>query len=412
MKFIYRLITSLVYLFCRIYGHSRAKAGSEIWCGRLGLIEIISTVDIWIHASSVGETKVVTYLTDYLLSHKPDLRIYLSTMTEAGQKVARTIASKNVVTGFLPLDHPSPLSRTLETLKPKIMVITETEIWPNLIGQVTKRNIEIVLVNGRMSDSAFRKYKLARKMFREILMHYQRLFVKTEADKSRFGFFGVKDEQAIVAGDMKFDAPLLQRSEGRIQEIRSRIGASESDFVFVCGSTRPGEEQLLLELARILKTNALPIKLVIAPRHIDRIKELQGDLCVSGDSVGLYSEGNLNCSVILVDKMGCLNDLYLAANLAFVGGTLVDIGGHNLLEPVWAGTPVLFGESTSNVNEAKNYILENNYGAMAADAAEMTKLIKKVINGEITFSIKSSEDLSHSATSIAGDYILQRLSDV
>lgn len=243
-------------------------------------------------------------------------------------------------------------------------------------------------------------------------MHYQRLFVKTEADKSRFGFFGVKDEQAIVAGDMKFDAPLLQRSEGRIQEIRSRIGASESDFVFVCGSTRPGEEQLLLELARILKTNALPIKLVIAPRHIDRIKELQGDLCVSGDSVGLYSEGNLNSSIILVDKMGCLNDLYLAANLAFVGGTLVDIGGHNLLEPVWAGTPVLFGESTRNVNEAKNYILENNYGAMAADAAEMTKLIKKVINGEITFSIKSSEDLSHSATSIAGDYILQRLSDV
>lgn len=412
MKFIYRLITSLVYLFCRIYGHSRAKAGSEIWCGRLGLIEIISTVDIWIHASSVGETKVATYLTDYLLSHKPDLRIYLSTMTEAGQKVARTIASKNVVTGFLPLDHPSPLSRTLETLKPKIMVITESEIWPNLIGQVTKRNIEIVLVNGRMSDSAFRKYKLARKMFREILMHYQRLFVKTEADKSRFGFFGVKDEQAIVAGDMKFDAPLLQRSEGRIQEIRGRIGASESDFVFVCGSTRPGEEQLLLELARILKINALPIKLVIAPRHIDRIKELQGDLCVSGDSVGLYSEGNLNSSIILVDKMGCLNDLYLAANLAFVGGTLVDIGGHNLLEPVWAGTPVLFGESTSNVNEAKNYILENNYGAMAADAAEMTKLIKKVINGEITFSIKSSEDLSHSATSIAGDYILQRLSDV
>ena len=412
MKFIYRLISSLVYLFCRVYGHSRAKAGSKLWRGRLGLIETNNTVDIWIHASSVGETKVATYLTNYLLSHHPDLRIYLSTMTEAGQKVARTIAGKNVMTGFLPLDHPWPLGRTLETLKPKIMVITETEIWPNLIGEVAKRNIEIVLVNGRMSDSAFKKYKLAQKMFREILRHYQKLFLKTESDRSRFGFFGVKDEHAIVAGDMKFDAPLLARSAGRLQEIRSRLGASESDFLFVCGSTRPGEEQLLLELARTLKAEALPIKLVIAPRHIDRIKQLQEDLSVSGDSVGLYSERNLNSSLILIDKMGCLNDLYLAANLAFVGGSLVDIGGHNLLEPVWAGTPVLFGQSTSNVNEAKNYILENNYGAMAANAAEMTELVKKFITGEITFAIKTSDDLSHSATSIAGDYILQRLSDV
>ena len=412
MTFVYRLISSLVYLFCRIYGHSRAKAGSELWRGRLGLIETNNTVDVWIHASSVGETKIATYLTDYLLSHEPDLHIYLSTMTEAGQKVARTIACKNVATGFLPLDHPSPLCRTLERLYPKIMVITETEIWPNLIKQVSRRNIEIVLVNGRMSDTAFRKYKLARKMFRDIMMRYQKLFVKTESDKSRFGFFGVMDEQAVVAGDMKFDAPLLPRSEGRVQEIRSRIGASESDFLFVCGSTRPGEEQLLLQLAMTLNTDALPIKLVIAPRHIDRIKQLQEDLSVDGDSVGLYSEGNLNSPLILVDKMGCLNDLYLAANLAFVGGTLVDIGGHNLLEPVWAGTPVLFGESTSNVNEAKNYILENNYGAMVANITEMTKLVKTFINGETTFSIKGSDDLSHSATSIAGDYILQRLSDV
>ena len=412
MKFIYRLISSLVYLFCRIYGRSRARTGSELWRGRLGLIETDNTVDIWIHASSVGETKVATYLTDYLLNHKADLRIYLSTMTEVGQKVARTIVSKNVMTGFLPLDHPWPLGRTLETLKPKIMVITETEIWPNLIGQVSKRNIEIVLVNGRMSDSAFKKYKLARKMFREILRRYQKLFLKTETDKSRFGFFGVNDGQAVVAGDMKFDAPLLARSAGRVREIRSRLGASESDFLFVCGSTRPGEEQLLLELARTLKAEALPIKLVIAPRHIDRIKQLQEDLSVSGDSVGLYSERNLNSSLILIDKMGCLNDLYLAANLAFVGGSLVDIGGHNLLEPVWAGTPVLFGQSTSNVNEAKNYILDNNYGAMAADIAEMTELVRQFINGELSFSIKSGDDLSDSATSIAGDYILQRLIDV
>ncbi|MEE8150081.1 MAG: glycosyltransferase N-terminal domain-containing protein [candidate division Zixibacteria bacterium] len=412
MKFIYRLISSLVFLFCRIYGRSRARAGSELWRGRLGLIETNNTVDIWIHASSIGETKVATYLSDYLLSHRPDLHIYLSTMTEAGQKVARTIVSKNVMTGFLPLDHPRPLSRTLEILKPKIMVITETELWPNLIGQVSKRNIEIVLVNGRMSESAFRKYKLARKMFREILKRYRKLFLKTDSDKRRFGFFGVKGEQAVVAGDMKFDAPLLARSEGRIQEIRSRIGAFENDFLFVCGSTRPGEEQLLLELARTLKNNALPIKLVLAPRHIDRIKQLQEDLSVSGDSVGLYSEGKLNSSLILVDRMGCLNDLYLAANLAFVGGTLVNIGGHNLLEPVWAGTSVLFGQSTGNVNEAKNYILDNNYGAMAADIAEMTKMVRQFINGEISFAIKSSDDLSDSATSIAGDYILQRLSDV
>ncbi len=412
MKFIYRLISSLVYLLCRIYGRFRAKAGSELWRGRLGLIETKNRFDIWIHASSVGETKVATYLIDYLLIHKPDLRLYLSTMTEAGQKVARTIASKNVTTGFLPLDHRLPVSRSLETLKPKILVITETEIWPILIEEVSKTNIDIVLVNGRMSESAFGKYKLARRMFRQILSRYKKLFVKTESDKKRFGFFGVTSEQVVVAGDMKFDAPLLPRSEGRIQEIRSRIGATGNDFVLVCGSTRPGEEQLLIDLFRALRNKSIKIKLVIAPRHIDRINELQEELSVSGGPVGLYSKSSNQHSIILVDTMGSLNDLYLAANLAFVGGTLVNIGGHNLLEPVWAGTQVLFGQSTNNVNEAKDYILQNNYGAMVADAAEMTELVKRVINGEATISIKSGEDLTHSATSIAGDYILQRLSNV
>ena len=412
MKFIYRFISSLVYLLCRIYGRSPAKAGSEPWRGRLGLIETENRFDIWIHASSVGETKVATYLIDYLLSHKFDLRFYLSTMTEAGQKIARTITSKNVTTGFLPLDHRSPVSRTLETLKPKILVIAETEIWPNLIEEVSKQNIDIVLVNGRMSESAFGKYRLARRMFAEILAHYCKLFLKTESDRKRFEYFGVSQEQANVSGDMKFDAPLLPRSEGRIQEIRSRIGATENDFVLVCGSTRPGEERLLIDLFTALQKQSIKLKLVIAPRHIARIKELQEDLSVSGDPVGLYSKGSNQHSIILIDKMGCLADLYLAANLAFVGGTLVDIGGHNILEPVWAGTPVLFGQSTNNVNEAKDYILQNNYGAMVADAAEMTELVKRFINGETTFSIKSSEDLSHSATSIAGDYILQRLSNV
>lgn len=410
MSFLYKIISNGIYFTLWPYARMRAGLGNKLWRGRLGLIDNLPDCDIWIHAASVGETKVAGYLIEYLVRHNPKIRIYLTTMTTAGQKIAKSLKSENVSTGFFPIDHKTAISKTLNQIKPRMLIIAETEIWPNLIVQSSRQNIPIILINGRMSDKAFKKYKLISKTMKGLLTSYERFFVKTESDKEKFSFFGVTDDKLCVAGDMKFDAPLLPRSEGRRQEIRSRIGVSENDFVFVAGSTRPGEEVLLLRLYKELQSQQRKVRLIIAPRHLKRITELKIELGNHSVEVGMYGTDENKNSVILVDQMGLLDDLYLASDLAFVGGTLVNIGGHNILEPVWAGTPVVFGPFTNNVNEARDYILQNNYGAMASNIDELIDMVQKFVGGQLKFNIKRDEDSLHSPTSVAGQFVQERLS--
>ncbi|MGH8014753.1 MAG: 3-deoxy-D-manno-octulosonic acid transferase [Candidatus Zixiibacteriota bacterium] len=412
MKILYRLISALIYFTLWPYGRVRALFGCKTWRGRLGLIEKAGPVDIWLHASSVGETKIARYLIDYLHKKNPELRIYLTTMTHAGQVIAEALTKAQVKTGYLPIDSIGPVNRTIRKVNPHLVVITETEIWPNLITQCHIENIPIILVNGRMSEKAFSKYKLIPKMMSELLAFYEEFFVKTEEDKNRFSYFGVITNKLAVAGDMKFDAPLLDRSEQKIQEIRKLLGAGERDFVLVAGSTRPGEETLLFNLFSNLSGAGAPIRLVIAPRHLNRIEQLKAEMSLQNLEFGIYGSGNGVSPITLVDKMGELDRLYQAANLAFVGGTLVNVGGHNILEPVWAGTPVVFGPYVNNVIEAKDYVLHHNYGAMVNDIAELTDLTARVKAGEKTFSIKEEKDLKNSPTAIVGEYILGRIANV
>ena len=149
--------------------------------------------------------------------------------------------------------------------------------------------------------------------------------------------------------------------------------------------------------------------MIIAPRHVERVGEIKALFEEKGLPYAIYGHTSTGDNIILVDKMGLLNDLYLAADLAFVGGTLVDIGGHNILEPVWAGTPVIFGPYLSNVLEAADYILANNYGEKVASENDLMNLFQQVIAGDFSFAVKTENDLRNSATAMAGDYILKRL---
>jgi 3-deoxy-D-manno-octulosonic-acid transferase len=407
---LYRALVSFIYRLAWPFVRIKANRGSALWKGRLLDSLPDKPVDLWLHAASVGETRMAAILIGHLRRHHPDIRIHTTVMTEAGFETAEKLLAEKSTVSFFPLDIAPLMRRLAEALQPKAIVIAETEIWPNMVRTATEHDIPLILINGRMSEKAFGRYRRIRGTMKALLARYTRLFLRSEEDRKRFAYFGVTPEQMVVVGDMKFDAPLMPRSEGRRREIRFRAGLPETVPVLVAGSTRPGEEALVLAGWQQWSKVFPNLHLMIAPRHPDRRDEIIGLLQQSDVSFRLYgSEKSDSRRVILVDRMGLLTDLYLTADLAFVGGTLVPIGGHNVLEPVWAGTPVIFGPHTANVAEAVAYIAEHNYGACAADGEEMTRLIHEFFAGRRAFARKTEADLDRSATADAGRFILTLL---
>jgi len=404
---VYRALTSLIYSVARPFWAFRAKQGSRLWQGRLlhDLPEL--PVDIWLHAASAGETRMIAILVSHLLRLDDKLRIHLTVMTEAGYQTAGQVLPETVTRSYFPLDMPVLVKELVDRLRPRVIGVAETEIWPNMVFAARDRHIPMVLINGRMSQRAFGRYRKVAGSLARLLGAYEHLFLRSETDRERFATFGVRPDQATVLGDMKFDAPLQPRSEGRIREIRYRAGVPESAPLLVAGSTRPGEEALLLACVGDLWIDYPELHVVLAPRHLDRLNEVSELLKGRGIEFSRYGgEKSDRGRVILVDRMGLLNDLYLAANIAFVGGTLVDIGGHNVLEPVWAGTPVLFGPHVTNVTEAAAYIQQHSYGAQVADSEAMTTVLREFFAGRRTFAQKTDADLAASPTAEAARHII------
>lgn len=418
---LYRLVTFLIYLLIYPWAHIQSAGGDLLWMGRLGRMKNRRTCSVWLHAASAGETRVISYLIHYLLRRNPALRLHLTVMTRAGFNTASRLFDERVSISFFPLDAIPSIRMMLRHLKPRMIVIAETEIWPCLISEAFRSNIELILVNGRMTERSFRKYRMynwTRGAFSLLLSHYERFFFKSESDRKRYAAFGVAPEKQVVAGDMKFDAPLIPRSAGRRSELRHRFGMSENDFVWVAGSTRPGEEAMLLDAYDDLSQTFPRLRLILVPRHIDRIADiillLQSRRIEyrSFDPEGIKTTLLENDRrVLLIDQMGLMNDLYLAADIAFVGGTLADFGGHNLLEPIWAGTPVLFGPYIENVTDAAEYIKVNNFGRQCDGIDMLNTTLRTVLENRLTFVQKNEEDIGHSPTALVGDFILERLRD-
>ncbi|MBN1213528.1 MAG: hypothetical protein JXA92_13235 [candidate division Zixibacteria bacterium] len=419
MMFIYKIIGFLVFCAVYPYGRLKAAAGDPLWRGRLALLKGLAAENLWFHAASVGEVRIIGFLVEYLLDIKPDLSIFLTVMTRTGYKTAVSTIGDRVTVAFFPFDVPSLIKRTLDRLRPEMIVIAETEIWPNLISEASSRKIPLVLINGRMSEKSFKKYKLFKASFGRLLRKYERFFFKTVEDRNRYLYFDIDENRAVTAGDMKFDAPLPDRSEEKIIHIRERIGLKRDDFVLVAGSTRPGEEAMLVDIYRRLKPKYRNLAFVLAPRHLERLVEIKALLERLDVSYNIYDGRSLTgfgkasndhdrASFILIDRMGLLNEFYLAADLAFVGGTMVPIGGHNLLEPVWAGTPVVYGSSLENVREAAEYIEAGQYGDRVNSVVELERVIEEVCLGHLSFAVKTEADIQKSATSQIGRYILER----
>jgi 3-deoxy-D-manno-octulosonic-acid transferase len=414
--FLYRLFTGFLYVLVYPYGRLRSAFGSDLWRGRLGNVAV-GPVDLWIHAASVGEVKVVATLVAYLVKARPSLAIHVTVVTLQGMQAAKTSLPAAVSRSFFPFDAVFPIRLTLGRLRPRMILVAETEIWPNLILEASRRSIPVVLVNGRLSERSFKRYRLITRSMRDLLEHYDRFLVKTEQDKERLAHFVRLPEKLEVAGDMKFDAPLLERSDRRVAELRNEMGVAAGEFLLVAGSTRPGEESQLLDVYRKVKAAHPRLRLLLAPRHLERLDEITIMLGAAvcpfysyGKTTRPSDEARASGGVILLDCMGILNNLYLAADLAFVGGTLVDIGGHNILEPVWARTPVVFGPHLSNVVEAAEYVERHKYGMKVDSSERLQAILGEIISGKRTFSTKTETDDRCSAAAVTCAYVLERLS--
>jgi len=307
---------------------------------------------IWIHAVSVGEVLAVSHLVAELRKAEPERAIFVSTTTATGQALARQLFGENQVF-FMPLDFGFALRPYLKLLQPRLIILAETEFWPNLLHLSRKQNALIAIVNARISDRSFPHYRRFGWFFSRVLADVDLFLTQTGDDAQRLREIGAPAERVRVSGNLKFD---VRSSAGSALAGSLRRAIGESSRVIVCGSTTEGEEELLLQAFQEIRKEFSGTVMVIAPRHPERFDRVASLIAAQGLAMtrrSLWREGESPAGgVFLLDSVGELASLYALADVAFVGGSLLPgVGGHNILEPAQHGVPVMAGPHTFNFRE-------------------------------------------------------------
>ncbi len=319
---------------------------------------------IWIHAVSVGETMAAKPILAALRVSMPDAKIALSSTTDAGRELAQKLLQNKEIDlcfGF-PLDLPIAVVPVLNAIRPNALGFVETELWPNMLHIAHKRNIPTFLLNGRVSDNLLKTAPKLGPLWRWMSANVSQFLMRGEDDAARLRSLGVAPEKIEVAGDVKLEAPLIDASHSR-QQWRERLGLSHEPLI-VAGSTHDGEEALLLRTYTQLRESYPSLRLALAPRHLNRADEVAAQIEAANFHLIRRSRNEqlAEGAVYLLDSVGELADFYTAGDIALVGGTLIPRGGHNLLEPVVRGVPVIFGPSVDNFRAAAQLILKHNLG--------------------------------------------------
>lgn len=371
-----RLVQPLAYLGLLVgslFSH-RWRTG---WRERLGFIPAVKRTDkkrVLVHAASVGEVETVWQLVKKL---SQTFEVAVSTLTPTG----RLAASKKggITSCFLfPLDAPKFVKRALERIKPDLVIIAETEIWPCFIYELKKRKVPFVFVNARISDRTFKWYRRLRSFFKPLLSGAALIWAQSHEHESRFANLGIDSKRLKVFGNFKLDVDLesLKARAIALKEELVRFVSFDKP-VIVFASTHRGEEALLLPVISSVKSSALCI---IVPRHPERAGEVAKLFEKEGVDFSLLSSGKPHPEVLIVDAIGKLLFFYERCLCAFVGGSLVRIGGHNIAEPIAFGKPAIFGPHIFNFRDSANTFLSANAAVMVNDTSELLQAIKGFLN--------------------------------
>jgi len=313
--------------------------------------------DLWLHAVSLGEVKVAAAIEESLKVVVPGARSLISTFTEHGRSLAREIFDDRIPIIYAPLDISWAVKKAIKTISPKIMVFLETEIWPAWIVEAHKKNIRIIIANGRISKRSLGKYRLIRPLLKEVFSCMDAFSMISQQDAERIIMLGAPEKRVSVAGNAKYD--MLSRAVNPLEQSEmTRILSLSSDIaVIVAGSTRTGEEEMLLNAFAGINKGLFSSLLILAPRHIARTGSVVTAIRAHGFECQLWSDiksgrEKRTKQVVVVDTFGDLFRLYSVANIAFCGGSLVRLGGQNPLEPAAWGKPVFHGPSMEDFEDA------------------------------------------------------------
>jgi 3-deoxy-D-manno-octulosonic-acid transferase len=307
---------------------------------------------LWVHAVSVGEVQAAAGLIRELQRRLPDVEVVLTTVTPTGAQRVAALFGDAVRHCYLPYDLPGSVHRFLDRIEPSVSIILETEIWPTLYHQLGRRGIPLVMASARVSTRSVDRYRRMATLFRETLSHGIVIGAQSTADAERFRAIGAAPDRVRVTGNVKFDLEVPQAAVDAGQEFRAR-GATRRP-VWIAGSTHEGEEEAVLVAHGLVRARHPSALLILVPRHPQRFDAVRSLLRKRGHSFAQRSTGEppaASQDVFLVDTLGELQMFYAAADVAFVGGSLVPIGGHNLLEPAALGLPILSGPHTQNAQD-------------------------------------------------------------
>lgn len=382
MKYLYDLIFLMFSIIYLPYLAIKGKAHKD-FMQRFGILpkylEGLRNDTIWVHAVSVGEVLASKTFIQKLKEAFPKNRVVISTTTRTGNETARRIFKESVPRFYFPLDFHFTVEKTIKFINPKIFILFETEIWPNLIIALSSKNIPIILINGRVSDKSFGGYRLIRFIFANTLKRITGFLMQTEKDAERIRQIGSPSGSVKVCGNVKYD--IETKKENLDKE---GFGIKKEEDLIICGSTHKGEEEILLWVYKELLKDFHNLRILIAPRHIDRVDDIEkiskkfGFKSIRLSKINLESTYNTQ-PVLILDTIGELSRLYSIATIVFMGGSLIKRGGHNIVEPARFGKPIIFGPYMHNFRDMADQFLKQEASLMIKNKRQLKNQIESLL---------------------------------
>ncbi len=380
------LVTPVALLFWayRALSSERYKKG---WSERLGIWGAIPTGAVWLHGASVGEMRAAGPLIKEI--EKLGAPLLLTTTTATGRDVATGLAGEGGFARLLPIDLIFILLPIFKRLKPAVLILVETELWPGLIWVARMTGTPVVMVSGRISDRSYPRYRKIKFLLGDILRLIDHIQTQNKLSAERLLSLGADEDRLEVGGDLKSDIAGPDHAD----PVKSALAKVRDSgwHVLVAGSVHPGEASEIAEAAVMLKESDARAALVLAPRHLEKLAEIEGEVTAKGLKVSRWSELESPSpqeisrifergEVLLVDRYGLLTNLYGGATIAFVGGSMVNVGGHNLLEPLNWGVPVLFGHNMQNTPDMRDEALTRGLGFIVGDGEALARRVAHLLD--------------------------------
>jgi 3-deoxy-D-manno-octulosonic-acid transferase len=340
-----------------------------------------STPTVWLHAVSLGEMSAAAPLIRAIRTQHPEIPLLLTTATPAGRARAQALVGATADVRFLPYDTPGSVRRFMARIRPRLAIIMETELWPNLLRECERLGVHVFFASARLSTKSVSRYRRLGTLFSGVFTANVQVAAQSAEDADRFQAIGSAPARTHVAGNVKFDLQLDARILDQGRRLRTAFGDLRP--VWIAGSTHAGEEEQLLDAHAALLAERPDALLLLVPRHKDRFAAVADLLARRGVRFARRSGGvapDAGCQVLLVDTVGELAELYASADVAFVGGSLVAVGGHNLLEPAALGLPVLTGPHYFNNREIALLLLQRGAALQVADARELALVLQRLLH--------------------------------